>query len=240
MRAQRQTEICAITNPEWSPQIGEVLGRFVEASNATLLAETDTGARVVYKPVAGVRELWDFPSESLAKREVWTYRLSEALGFDLVPETTIADGPYGLGAVQRFVEANADDTVIDAINRCDGALWPVAVLDVVTNNADRKAGHILRSERGRIWAIDHGLTFHAEPKLRTILWCFAGKEVPEELRVAVEGLENALRGELGAEFARDLSPQEFIALQERVRRLLAEQRHPDPPEDRRAIPWPPY
>ena len=217
-----------------------MLGRFVEASNATLLAETTAGERVIYKPEAGLRELWDFPAETLAMREVWTYRLSDALGLDLVPETIIVDGPYGSGAVQRFVEASADNAVIDAINRCDPALWPVAVLDMVTNNADRKAGHILRNPAGRLWAIDHGLTFHAEPKLRTILWCFAGQQIPDELLSSLEALETSLSASLGDEFAAELSEAEFDALLARLRGILATRRHPDPPEDRRAIPWPPY
>ena len=148
MLAPQPTEIFAITAREWSPVVEAVEGRFVEASNATLLGETAEGIRVIYKPVAGARPLWDFDASSLAMREVWTHRIDRALDFSLVPETVMATGPFGPGAVQRFVDAQADQSVIDLINSVDDSLWPMAVLDVVINNADRKAGHVLRDELG--------------------------------------------------------------------------------------------
>lgn len=240
MPARRPTEICAITSPEWNPTVEAVEGRFVEASNATLLGETTEGIRVIYKPVAGARPLWDFDASTLALREVWTHRIDRELSFALVPETVMASGPFGLGAVQRFVEGQADQGVIDLINSNHEALWPMAILDVVVNNADRKAGHVLRDAASRLWAIDHGLTFHEEDKLRTVLWGFAGKAVPPPLMESLGSLAERLAAELGEEFARDLSEAELIALRRRVTDLLETGSHPHPPNDRPVVPWPPY
>lgn len=233
-------ETSVITNPEWRPTVTEVEGRFVHASNATLLGETSDGTAVIYKPIAGARPLWDFDAASLAIREVWTYRIDAALGLGLVPETVIGDGVYGLGAVQRFVTGSADDRVIEMVNACDEALWPVAVLDLVINNADRKAGHILLDADATMWAIDHGLTFHEHAKLRTVLWGFAGSTIPPQFMESLGRLERAIHKELGAEFADSFSTNELAALQTRVASLIATGRHPDPPHDRPAMPWPPY
>ena len=240
MRALLPTETSAITAPEWSPFVAEVEGRFEEASNATLLGTTREGERVIYKPVAGVRPLWDFEASTLPAREVWTYRIALELGIDAVPETVLADGEYGPGAVQRFIEAFADESVVTLINGSDASLWPIAVLDVVTNNADRKAGHILRDDAGGLWAIDHGLTFHPDPKLRTILWGFAGMAIPEELVARLQELGAALDSDLGTQFAAEFGVPELAALRLRVSELVESGVHPDPPEDRPAIPWPPY
>lgn len=215
-------------------------GRYVAASNATLLADTTDGVRVIYKPVDGARPLWDFDARTLALREVWAYRIDQALGFSSVPETTMAEGPFGPGAVQRHVEAAADEAVIELINTGDERLWPIAVLDLVLNNADRKAGHILRDDGARLWAIDHGLTFHVEEKLRTVLWGFAGRPIPPSIVAKLRHLHSELRGHLGRSFAADLSEGELQALLRRVDALLADRRHPVPPEDRHSIPWPPY
>jgi hypothetical protein len=212
----------------------------VEASNATLLGQTDDGVRVIYKPVDGARPLWDFDAGTLAYREVWAYRIDKALGFTNVPETTMADGPFGPGAVQRHVDAAADQGVIDLINGGDDVLWPIAVLDLVLNNADRKASHILRDEQSRLWAIDHGLTFHEEEKLRTVLWGFAGRPMPRTVIDNLRGARSALGGQLGERFAADLSDNELGALLRRLDTLIEAKQHPIPPEDRHSIPWPPY
>lgn len=232
--------ICAITEPEWQPSVSTVEGRFVEASNATLLGTTAGGEQVIYKPVAGARPLWDFDAATLAVREVWTYRIDRVLGFGVVPETAMGTGPFGRGAIQRFVDAAADQAVVDLINSNAESLWAIAVLDVVVNNADRKVGHVLRASSGKLWAIDHGLTFHAEDKLRTVLWGFSGRGIPGEVLEAIAGLGRALGDELGERFAEELGQAELHALRLRVARLLADRRHPDPPEDRPAVPWPPY
>ena len=201
---------------------------------------TEAGERVVYKPVAGIEPLWDFAAPSLVTREVWTYRIDQTLGTGVVPETAYGTGIYGPGAVQRFVEALADSAVVEMVNRADVRLWPIALLDLVTNNADRKAGHILRNDGDRLWAIDHGLTFHSEPKLRTILWGLAGQPIPNDLLLGLHRLRDAIDGELGSAFESELSGDERSALIDRVERLLDDKIHPQPPEHRPAIPWPPY
>ncbi len=236
----RPTETCAIIVPDWQPRVVSVEGRYVAASNATLLAETADGVRVIYKPVDGARPLWDFDARTLAYREVWTYRIDQALGFSSVPETTMADGPFGPGAVQRHVAGAADQAVIDLINAGDEALWPIAVLDLVVNNADRKAGHILRDEDSRLWAIDHGLAFHVAEKMRTVLWGFGGRPIPPAIAAKLRQARIELGGALGERFAADLSDDELRALLARIDTLIETGRHPIPPEDRHSIPWPPY
>jgi uncharacterized repeat protein (TIGR03843 family) len=218
----------------------EVLGHLPNASNATLLASDATGALWVYKPAEGERPLWDFPWRSLATREALTFEVSDAMGLGIVPDTVLATGPFGPGSAQRFLR---EDVEFDPRPLFAGGLhttlWPFAVLDLVTNNADRKVGHILR-ERGdaRLWAIDNGLTFHAEPKLRTVLWGFAGRSIPPELVDAVARLDAALAAGLCERVAELLTLEEATALVDRVRDILAEPLHPYPPEDRPAVPWP--
>jgi hypothetical protein len=223
----------------WEPRIAEVVGRFADASNATLLATTDTGERVIYKPTAGEQPLWDFPYESLAIREVLTYEVAAAMGLDIVPQTVIAGGPYGPGAVQRFIDEDPGFDPVALARRGDDGLWPVAVLDVVTNNADRKLGHLLGSSSG-LRAIDHGLTFHPEDKLRTVLWAFAGKRIPEPLILALARLQEAVEGALGRRIRAELGRTELRALRWRIEELLGDPVHPEPPADRPPIPWPPY
>ena len=208
-------------------------GLLAGASNATLLGRDDAGTAWVYKPGRGERPLWDFAHGSLAAREIACYRLSEALGLGVVPETLVASGPYGPGSAQRFLEEDFTWDPRPAIVGAAAGLWPVVVLDLVANNADRKAGHLLRQPgEERIWAIDNGLTFHVDDKLRTVLWSFAGRPLPTatvarldpEIAVAaVDGL---------------LDPSEVEATGARVERLRADPVHPGPPDDRPAMPWP--
>jgi uncharacterized repeat protein (TIGR03843 family) len=223
----------------WEPVITEVVGRFVDASNATLLATTGDGEQVIYKPTAGERPLWDFQVETLAAREVLTYEVSEALGFDVVPETVLGVGPYGRGAVQRFVELDPDFDPVRALQTEPPELWRIAVLDLVTNNADRKLGHII-SDGQRLLGIDHGLTFHPDDKLRTVLWGFSGQSIPETELDGLGRLEMAVAGNLGERVAELLGGAEREALVTRVSGLLANPIHPDPPQDRPPLPWPPY
>lgn len=218
----------------------KVLGHLPHASNATLLARSEDGSLWVYKPVAGEQPLWDFSYQTLAAREILAYEVSEAMGVGLVPETVMADGEFGPGSAQRFL---SEDEAFDPRPMFRGALdpllWPFAVLDIVTNNADRKIGHMLREqESGRLWAIDNGLTFHAEPKLRTVLWGFAGLPVPRPLMAAVEKLDQALAGDLCDRVADLLSPAEAGSLVARVKHLRSTGTHPFPPDDRPAMPWP--
>ena len=218
----------------------EVLGHLPYASNTTLLARSDAGELWVYKPIAGEQPLWDFPYQSLAAREVLAYEVSAAMGIDLVPETRMATGRFGIGSAQRFLDEDPEfDPRPMFSGMLDERLWPFAVFDIVTNNADRKLGHVLAETPGkRLWAIDNGLTFHSDPKLRTVLWGFAGMAVPDRLLDAVARLEAALHTGVCERVAELLTPTESGALVRRVADLLASGVHPLPPEDRPAVPWP--
>jgi hypothetical protein len=215
-------------------------GRFVSASNTTLLGTTADGEPVVYKPVAGERPLWDFERDTLARREVLTYRVSEALGLGIVPETALGDGLYGPGSVQRYVDMDETFDPLPMVRSGDERLWPMAMLDIVCNNADRKLGHILRRRDGALVAIDHGLTFHPEEKLRTVLWIFAGAPLPERLVRVLEAFIAEGADEVGRELRSELGSPEAHAFRVRVSTLMRDLRHPAPPEDRPALPWPPY
>lgn len=219
--------------------VTEVIGRFVSASNLTLLGRCG-GTTVIYKPTAGNRPLWDFDVTTLAAREVLTYRISEVMGLGVVPETVLGDGPLGPGAVQRFIEEDEDADPVALIRRVDPTLWPIAVLDLVVNNADRKAGHLL-TERGtgRLFGIDHGLTLHPDDKLRTVLWGLAGSPIPDTLVEAVRGLRGGLADGLGRDLERQLGEPEVLALEARILELTARPVHPEPPEHRPPVPWPP-
>ncbi len=223
--------------PTWRPSVVAVEGRFVAATNATLLATTDDGTRVVYKPDAGQRPLWDFEASTLPMREVLAYETSRRLGFDLVPETVMANGPFGRGSVQRHVDGDESFDPLALVRSADPALWPVAALDVITNNADRKLGHLLRVN-GKLVAIDHGLTFHEHDKLRTVIWCFAGESWPDAIRAAAARLAESLR-DRPQPFRSALSAAEFEALLLRTESVV-HGHHPTPPDDRPAMPWPPY
>jgi hypothetical protein len=222
-----------------SARIDELIGRFASATNVTLLGRSG-GDLVVYKPTAGNRPLWDFDVSTLAVREVLTYRVASAMGLDVVPETVLGDGPLGPGAVQRYVDEDEGFDPYSMVERADPALWPFALLDLAVNNADRKFGHLLRGRDGRIWGIDHGLTFHPEDKLRTVLWCFAGMRFPPAMRKALERLDAALADGLAGEIAGDLGAPEAEAVRRRVAALIAGGVHPEPPGDRPPVPWPPY
>lgn len=210
-----------------------VEGLLPGASNTTLLARDDRGRPWVYKPAQGERPLWDFPYGTLADREVAFYRLGRALGFDVVPETVPATGPYGPGSAQRYLDEDLSWDPRPLIVGADSRLWPIVVLDLIANNADRKIGHLLREPgHGAVWAIDNGLTFHPDDKLRTVLWSFAGAEIPREL------LEGADAGAVRDALSDVLSPAEVDAAAGRLQALQADPIHPPPPEDRPPMPWP--
>jgi hypothetical protein len=220
-------------------RVAEVVGRLPYASNATLLGRLDDGTLVVYKPVLGERPLWDFPTGSLAVREALTYTVSESLGFGIVPETVMGDGPHGRGSLQRYIDEDLEFNPAGMINRADPALWPVAVMDLLINNADRKAGHVLREVGSeQLWCIDHGVSFHKEPKLRTVLWGFAGSPLPDAMVDALGTFLAGLHAGLCEQVAELLSNREAAALLSRTEELLANPVHPEPPEDRPALPWP--
>ncbi len=225
--------------PEWV-EITEVVGHLPHASNATLLARDAEGRLWVYKPDQGESPLWDFPYRTLSRREVISYEVSAAMGLDIIPLTVEADGVYGPGSAQRFLDEDEDfDPRPWFENELEPSLWPFAVFDIVANNADRKVGHLLREAgTGRVWGIDQGLTFHPMDKLRTVLWGFAGQAIPEELMRAVERLQAAVPGALGTRIATFLGEAEADALAHRVKVLLESRTHPLPPTHRPAVPWP--
>jgi uncharacterized repeat protein (TIGR03843 family) len=221
----------------------QVIGRFRWGSNYTFLAEVlyegDT-LPAVYKPTRGETPLWDFPIGSLAKREVGAFVTSKALGWDLVPPTVLrADGPAGGGSLQLFVDADPSDHYFTFTDEEKERLRPVATFDLLINNADRKGGHILITREGRIQLIDHGLCFHAEPKLRTVVWDFGGETIPEGLLADLETFHADLIKDqpLRRELSKCLTDAEMCALQDRAERLLREGRFPQPGPGR-PYPWP--
>lgn len=217
-------------------------GQFTWGSNYTFLVRVGAELEGVYKPVKGEQPLWDFPSETLAGREVAAFLLSEALGWQLVPPTVFrSEGPFGPGSLQLRVPHDPEQHYFTFEDAVCQRLRPAAVFDLLANNADRKGGHILLGDDGHLWLIDHGICFHEEPKLRTVIWDFAGEHIPPELVEDVRSLQAKLRtgGELSEQLAAYLSPPELDALRQRVAALLAQPVFPHPPEDERYMPWPP-
>lgn len=220
----------------------EVQGRLVAASNTTLfcgLSADGVAASCVYKPVAGEKPLWDFPDGTLAGREVSAFLVSEALGWDVVPPTVLRDGPFGTGMVQLWVDGDETVDLGQLIRRNLPELRRMAVFDAVVNNADRKGGHLIPMPDGRIYGVDHGVTFSLEDKLRTVLWRWAGKTLTEEATEALRRL--AADGEaLAAQLAAHLTRREIRRTLRRIDLLLVNGRHPEPSGDWPAIPWPPF
>lgn len=215
----------------------EVKGRLPWSSNGTYLVDLrlgDGAGQAVYKPLRGERPLWDYPT-GLYRREVAVAVVSDALGWGLVPETVVRDGPFGPGSLQRFVPARFEDHYFTMLERPElhDALQAVCLFDLVVNNGDRKSGHCLRGEDGRVWAIDHGLCLHTEPKLRTVIWDFAGLPLPTSRVDAVARLAAAPPTAL----ADLIEPAEIEALRARAAALV---RRPVFPGARspRAYPWP--
>lgn len=217
----------------------ELVGR-LPSSNASFLATVTTegsSVPVVYKPRRGERPLWDFPDGTLCRREVAAARLSDLLGWGLVPPTVLRDGPFGVGMVQLFIDHDPEEHYFTLLDDHPVPLRRMAVFDVVVNNADRKAGHCLRGRPdGRIWGIDHGLTFHVATKLRTVIWDFAGEPLAPEW---VDALTDAARRvTTDALLGALLSPAEVQATVTRIERLLASGCLPEPHPGRHAVPWP--
>jgi uncharacterized repeat protein (TIGR03843 family) len=213
-------------------------GRMPRSSNATFLVEiAATGGPLlaVYKPARGERPLWDFPP-GLFRREVAAWELSQALGWGLVPPTVQRDGPLGEGSLQEFIEADFAEhyfTLREAdVHR--ERLQQICVFDLLANNADRKSGHCLLGPDGRVWAIDNALTFHVEPKLRTVIWDFGGDDIPPAI---LEDVQRLQRAGLAAPLAELLEPVEQRALLKRARALVKAGRFPDDDGGYRT-PWP--
>jgi hypothetical protein len=222
----------------------EVEGRLVVASNATLYCTVSGGgaeAACVYKPVAGERPLWDFPLGTLAGREVAAYAVSRAAGWNVVPPTVLRDGPFGPGMCQLWIDSDPDVDTIALSRRADHrGLRDMAVFDAVVNNADRKIGHLLPASSGHLYGCDHGVCFAEEYKLRTVLWQWRGRRLPERALAALRKLAAELDGgELAGELACQLSEDEVSATRRRVDLLLKHRVHPYPPENWPAVPWPP-
>jgi uncharacterized repeat protein (TIGR03843 family) len=227
------------------------------------------GIHVIYKPVRGERPLWDFPEGTLAGREVAAYLVSELGGWQVVPTTVLRDGPLGPGAVQQWIgdpfDPVAPDRVVDLVSSrrvpeswlgvLDGEtpdgrpvtvvhadsedVRSLSVLDAVLNNSDRKGSHCLRDDGGRLWAIDHGVSFHATPKLRTVLWGWAGKPLTPSDVARLEAVERGLRRpDVAAALHALLPAGDIAALRSRTEALLGERRHPVPSPDWPSVPWP--
>jgi uncharacterized repeat protein (TIGR03843 family) len=247
----------------------EVTGRIVDASNATLYGEVSLDgvqAACVYKPVRGERPLWDFPDGTLAGREVSAYLVSAASGWDLVPPTVLRDGPFGPGMCQLWIDTGEVDSLVDIVPRHqvpdgwrsvvdgtglggvpvtvahadDARLRRLAVLDAVLNNADRKGGHLLLDSADRLYGVDHGICFHREDKLRTILWGWADECLPADALETLRRLRVELDGDLGEALAEHLTLREVAATADRVERLLTAGRYPRPGGEWPAVPWPPF
>ncbi len=221
----------------------DVEGRLIEASNATLYcAVTADGvtAGCVYKPVRGERPLWDFPDGTLAGREVAAYLLSEATGWAIVPPTVLRDGPFGPGMCQLWMDPDPSVDLVTLARSNDPGLRRMAVFDAVVNNADRKGGHLLPQPDGHIYGCDHGLCFHVEDKLRTLLWGWAGAALTDEAVDVLTALRGQLAGPLEAGLHELLTRAEVSLVSRRVECLLDSGRHPVPSGDWPAVPWPPF
>ena len=223
---------------------GELIveGRLVDASNATLFGKVLTSDQssfsVVYKPIAGERALWDFANGNLASREVASHLISEAGQFNCVPLTVMRDGPFGIGAVQQWIDLDPELDLIAIGQQSTPAIRNLALFDVVINNTDRKFGHILPISESEILGCDHGLTFHEEFKLRTVLWQYAGQELDKDEIGKLESLKHRISGDLGASLGELITKDEIESLLERIDLLISEG-FPYPSEQWPAVPWPP-
>lgn len=245
-----------------------VVGRILPASNATLLVEID-GVRAVYKPVAGERPLWDFPDGTLAGREVAAYLVSEALGWEVVPPTVLRDGPAGPGMVQLYVEPDpsaqpvdlvpegspapgfrhvlsaidGDGRPVDLVHEDCAALRRMAVFDAVINNGDRKGGHVIAVDGGHRYGVDHGVSMSVDPKLRTVLWGWAGEALLPDERAAVTALVDELGDQespLAMALDAHVTSAEVRACRRRCQDLLRTGALPFPSGEWPAIPWPAF
>lgn len=221
----------------------EPVGRIVRSWNQVFLVRVDDGQQhglAIYKPRAGEYPLWDFPHGSLCLREMAAYHLSRALGWPHIPPTVLRDGPNGFGMVQQFIEADPKANYFTLRQDRLPDLLPVALFDCLVNNTDRKGGHLLLDRQGHIWAIDHALTFHVEPKLRTVIWDFVGRAIPAPYRNDLARIQEQLEpGQaLGERLARLLSAREMEALRERLEGLLTSRRFPHPDPHQVHLPWP--
>lgn len=219
----------------------DVLGRMPWSSNATYLVRLCANGDemfAIYKPQRGERPLWDFARGTLCHREMAAYEVSEALGWHIVPDTVLRDGPAGLGMLQRFVEHDPEEHYFTLVEEHGDDFRRMAAFDVVINNTDRKAGHCLRGSDGRIVGIDHGVTFHAQFKLRTAIWEFAGEPIAPPVCEALHALLDRLVGDLDGCLRRLLDRYEVDALRARTEYLLTTGVLPAPEPGYHSYPWP--
>ena len=217
----------------------ELKGQFMLGSNYTFFVNVQyEGAEypAVYKPCKGEQPLWDFPDNTLAQREVAAYLLSEQLGFHFVPVTVLReDGPHGRGSLQQYVKYDVEYHYFNFTTEDKKLLKPVMLFDLLINNADRKGSHIFfENDTHKLYAIDHGICFHEENKLRTVIWDFAGQTIPGELLAPLSQTDS-----WSSLFESYLNPIEIAALKQRAKKLLASKVFPRAPRDRRAFPYPP-
>jgi len=217
----------------------EIKGQFTFGSNYTFLVTVYHEGReypAVYKPLRGEQPLWDFPENTLAGREVAAYLVSEYIGFHIVPFTTLRDdGPFGAGSLQQFIEYDPEYHYFSFSSEDKQLLKPVVLFDVLCNNADRKGSHVFfEKDTHHLYAIDHGICFHEENKLRTVLWDFSGQKIPENLLAPLSGIKSLLPS-----LEPYLTPRELSALCARAESILKKGVFPRQPRDRRAMPWPP-
>ena len=222
----------------------EIQGLLPYGSNYTFLAlvsDDSQKAFTVYKPTRGEQPLWDFPEETLALLEVAAFLVSEALGWGFVPPTVYrTEGPHGPGSLQFYINAQPDVHYFNFTQEQKPELRRVALFDLLINNADRKGGHVIRDTASKLWLIDHGVCFHAQPKLRTVIWDFAGEPIPEDLLADVAEFRGRLDTEKDLKTAIHslLDPVEISALRRRADKLLAARCYPQPGPGRN-YPWPP-
>jgi hypothetical protein len=223
----------------------EVVGRLPGSSNQALVvrvlhAELSEPLHAVYKAILGERPLFDFPIGTLARREVAAFLVSEATGWAIVPPTVLRDGPFGEGMVQQWIHGDETVDLVELVVGDDPRLRRMATFDAIVNNTDRKGGHLLPLPDGHIYGVDHGVTFSAEPKLRTVLWGWMGTPFEDDELAGMELVREGLRGDLGSALAGLLAPAEVTATRRRVASLLRFGRFPRPSPNWPSIPWPAF
>lgn len=226
-------------------ETGEITveGRLVDASNATLFVSITDGednTKAIYKPVAGERPLWDFPDGNLANRERAAFLIDRALGFNHVPKTILRDGPFGVGMVQRWIDIDEEIDLEDFFRRDDPQLREVALFDAIINNTDRKIGHLIPEKGGHLYICDHGVTFHEEDKLRTVLWQWAGERLTTHEISKLESLRAFLENQEAGELQVLLTQNEISAMKLRIEKLISTALFPEPNPEWPHIPWPPF
>lgn len=220
-----------------------VEGRLIDASNATLFVSVTDGVnstKAIYKPVAGERPLWDFPDGNLANRERAAFLIDHALGFNHVPKTILRDGPFGIGMVQQWIDIDEEVNLEDFFRMNDPQLRQVALFDAIINNTDRKIGHLIPEKGGHLYICDHGVTFHEDDKLRTVLWQWAGERLTATEIETLESLRGYLESKDANELHDLLTQGEISAMRVRIEKLISTSLFPEPNPEWPHIPWPPF